>query len=123
MDTQAAYEAIRSNFAAPGAKLAKDEMDYGGERCQYLTQGGDKCAVGCLLPDDLYRPVFEGNNVQALLDEHPLLLGYFWNVDKTFLSRAQRLHDVHAKDAAKLVELLDLLALAHGLTVADGTWF
>lgn len=35
--------------------------------CQYRTRDGKKCAVGCLIPDDIYIPEMEGK---------PLYLSY-----------------------------------------------
>lgn len=31
--------------------------------CAYRGEGGSKCAVGCLIPDDAYNPAWEGNGV------------------------------------------------------------
>lgn len=31
--------------------------------CRYRSDEGDKCAVGCLIPDERYRPLFEGKRV------------------------------------------------------------
>lgn len=33
--------------------------------CQYLTKGGLRCAVGCLIPLDRYNPAFEGDRVEC----------------------------------------------------------
>lgn len=32
-------------------------------RCVYRTADGNKCAVGCLIPDEKYDPSFEGQSV------------------------------------------------------------
>lgn len=122
MDTQTAYETMRAHFNAPGARLAKNGSDTIVPSCSYRTETGAKCAVGCLIPDSMYDESLEGKNVFALLALVPEVRGYLWNVDKNFLRHAQRLHDMHARNAVLLVELLDLLAKAHGLTTPEQTW-
>jgi hypothetical protein len=116
MTTQEAYESIRAYFNEPGATLAVEAVTpY--PRCSYRTTDGAKCAVGCLIPDDLYDPRIEGKSIEGVLKLSPSLRGHFRDVDPKFLLGAQRLHDAHAKDVGLFVELLDLLAIAHGLTL------
>lgn len=113
MNTQEAYEKIRAHFAN-GGELAKDADGM----CQYRTEVNgiiERCAVGALIPDDLYTSDMEGT-VTALLREHPVIKGYLWDVDYNFLQDAQRLHDIHAKNGPFFTELLDILAVVYGLT-------
>ncbi len=35
--------------------------------CRYRTTNGLKCAGGCKIPDEIYRPAMEGINISALL--------------------------------------------------------
>ncbi|MGQ7794513.1 hypothetical protein ACUN0C_19080 [Faunimonas sp. B44] len=46
-----------------------------GGGCLYRGPDGTKCAVGCLIPDELYTPRLEGNSVfmlpQRVLDQLP----------------------------------------------------
>lgn len=42
-------------------------------RCQYRGEDGAKCAVGWLIPDDLYHPHMEGKSVLRLFADHPEL--------------------------------------------------
>lgn len=115
MNTQEAYEKIRAHFAN-GGELAKDA----GGTCQYRTEVNgtiEKCAVGALIPDDLYTSDMVGT-VNTLLREHLVIKGYLWDVDSNFLQDAQRLHDVHAKNGRFFTELLDILATAYGLTTS-----
>jgi len=35
--------------------------------CQYLTEGGLSCAVGCLIPEDNYKSDFEGRGLYDLI--------------------------------------------------------
>jgi hypothetical protein len=42
-----------------------------GGMCAYRGQHGAKCAIGCLIPDDIYHSGMEGDNSTTLLDLHP----------------------------------------------------
>jgi hypothetical protein len=141
MNALEAYISIRGYFSRPEAILARDE----GDNCVYRTSEGDKCAVGCLIPEDLYfafehedsEPdidghynALEGNSVETLLGFlsedgrieaqklHALLDDNPRKVE--FLSAAQKLHDTVANDAADFVRLLDGLAVTSGLAYGQG---
>lgn len=113
MTTQEAYEAIRTYFETEAIGLAKD----GNGACQYRTDDGQKCAVGCLIPDEVYSTEMEWKNVTALFDSMPYVAGYFHGVDRRFLADAQVMHDSIANDRAAFVRGLDFVARAHGLEV------
>lgn len=36
--------------------------------CQYRGLGGTACAVGCLIPDELYDPLIEGLSVATIIE-------------------------------------------------------
>lgn len=42
-----------------------------GQMCQYLAANGDKCAVGCLIPEDRYSEDLEGEVVHGGLSDDP----------------------------------------------------
>ncbi len=44
--------------------------------CLYRGPDGDKCAVGCLIPDDKYDPAMEGRRAEDVLGEWPDALGF-----------------------------------------------
>jgi hypothetical protein len=39
--------------------------------CRYLTEDGNKCAVGCLFPEGFYKKHFEGINLEDLIENFP----------------------------------------------------
>ena len=147
MNTQQAYEKMRSYFAQQGAVLAKapSQTTVDGALCMYRTPEGNKCAVGCLIPDDLYSSALERMGIvqwQELLAGATAdreffrsevstvaatasVLGFLHDVDKEFLGRAQKLHDSLASDVKSFVIMLDLLAEASGLRpiVRQGEYF
>ena len=132
MTTQEAYEAIRDYFSQPGRERA---IDPESDDCVYKGPKGQKCAVGCLIPDNLYSPEFEGNTLGTLLvllrdwkdsDAQAAEVYALLNDDESkvsFLTEAQRLHDGQgASDMEEVEEFgpwfvtrLDSLAERHGL--------
>lgn len=63
--------------------------------CQYRGEDGTKCAVGWLIPDDLYDPHMEGKTVLRLFVDYPELrkepLFKEWTSD--LLCDLQHIHD------------------------------
>jgi len=59
--------------------------------CRYRTPGGLKCAVGILIPDEIYQPKFEDG---SCFEEIAETLGVVRSVDVGFLRTCQKeLHD------------------------------
>lgn len=115
--TQEAYEAIRSYFDRYDAQLATNG-DASSGLCRYLTDDGNKCAVGCLIPEALYDEKLENSIINVdWLKNNPVIAGLFTNVDLQFLRAAQTLHDGVAKDAKSFVLGLDVIAALKGLNV------
>ncbi len=118
--TQEAYEKQRAYFKRPEARKASD-----GSACTYLTPEGDKCGVGCLIPDDQYVPAMDdpngpGGSLTRLLSEgtpvSPALLG----IDLEWLMGTQRIHDgaIAGPDFGRqVVAGLDRFAAEFGLRV------
>lgn len=72
---------------------SKDVPTAGG--CMYRSPNGDKCAIGCLIPDELYNKDIEGLSV--FHDEVSDILKKIYpdatEKDLTFLSVLQDMHD------------------------------
>lgn len=101
-------------------------VDPGRGMCKYRTDAGLKCAVGGLIPDDLYDPRIEGAAVvdytmaeplerDELLKETLMKIGIKGN-GFALLKSLQRIHDLEAGDfgvnhrfvwAAQLTELAE----------------
>ncbi len=72
--------------------------------CLYRGPEGLKCAIGCLIPDELYKPAIERHPVFSLICK-PERLGYtqqqqadlaklgFTKDNELFLTRLQKIHD------------------------------
>jgi hypothetical protein len=74
LSLQQVYKRMRAYFDSPTAVLARayDGGEYGPDSsdagsCMYRTWDGNKCAVGCLIPDANYRPYFEGLGATELV--------------------------------------------------------
>lgn len=64
--------------------------------CVYRGKNGTKCAVGCLIPDEMYSPYFEGSTVFALLHGHAcqkLPEDWEYREHEDLLSSLQMVHD------------------------------
>lgn len=114
-----AYSGIRSFFSQPGAVIAKNRNG----RCMYRTPEGGKCAVGCLIPDELYESRFDhspdrehiGMDLHEIVSEvWPGSVGDEQLV--SFLEQAQNRHD-NSPSAGSFLPLLDSLAHEFGLEV------
>lgn len=120
-DTQTAYDRMRAYFSHPEAIIARSD-----DQCKYRVKqdpDGPGCAIGCLIPNDMYNPEWEEiRSLQTILNiegEFSTLGAFFCHVNLKFLTQAQDLHDRLSNDAAHFVRLLDELAFKLDLTVPE----
>ena len=78
--------------------LKQNERAESGGNCQYRTDSGLSCAVGCLMTDDIYDSSFEGDSVRdsSIMDALTPIVGV--NEDKRelklyLLRQLQVVHD------------------------------
>lgn len=69
--------------------LKSRETPWGGP-CRYRGYDNTKCAVGCLIPDELYSTDMEGKGVTGLSFQYPYL-GLSEHVE--LLDSLQKMHD------------------------------
>jgi hypothetical protein len=62
-------------------------------RCRYRMAGGLRCAIGALIPDELYKEEFEGACAYRLIDKLYALELADWLVHKELLDDLQSVHD------------------------------
>ena len=76
------------------ALRGKTETD---KRCMYRGPNGTKCAVGCLIPDEMYLPEMESSgDVYSIIRSYKNIATYLnakYNID--FLEQCQKWHDRH----------------------------
>lgn len=70
----------QSNTAGPGSS------------CRYRSPDGARCAVGCLIPDDIYNPGIEGRSVNSAAVQM-LLMDLGLQQHKSLLISLQGAHD------------------------------
>lgn len=92
-----------------------------GEECVYRSEDGNKCAIGCLIPDELYNPSFENLGVVALCERSEVIRTLFKEVSIDMLRDLQFAHDspFHWNDGGFDVagggQVLRDIAREHGL--------
>jgi len=89
--------------AGNNGKRAFDPQEH---VCRYLTPDGNRCAVGCFLPDGHPGQSYEGTTI-GLLNEYPELKKKM-PLSPEALRRLQKVHDSHisARDALDMRDVL-----------------
>lgn len=62
-------------------------------RCVYRGPTGNKCVIGCFIPDERYDPWMEGKDIGLILSTHPQLGQFMPFSDEQVLANFQFLHD------------------------------
>lgn len=108
MTNQEAFDKVKAHLLLQNSRAL-----YKNRGCCYKDQNGKKCAVGCLIPDELYEDRFEGSGVIELLRKSTNLRALFDGLDAIFLMDLQLVHDT--KDPKDWPECLNHLATVYGL--------
>lgn len=70
------------------------------DRCLFRAPDGTSCAIGALIPDELYHPDMEKLTTHELIKQHPELAPHgisYKNAD--LLGRLMNIHDVASSDS------------------------
>lgn len=91
MNKQEVFDKIATHLLTQ-KRQAFDEKTNG---CVYRAPNGDKCAIGCLIPDEFYFSAFEQLFVEDLATAYPSLLSSIGlgEIPVTFLEDLQCIHD------------------------------
>ena len=81
--------------------------------CRYRSSDGLMCAVGCLIPDELYDPSFEGLGFGSNNELHAMFGIDPDSPKRLLLMRLQKIHDESQPESWP--ELLNELAVTFGL--------
>lgn len=77
-------------------------LDPDNARCAYRGRDDQRCAVGCLITDELYKDSMEDESVHYLpvraavrksIDPQDLMTGADWDTTKELLAKLQKMHD------------------------------
>jgi hypothetical protein len=91
---QALFDYIGTFLLAQGRRsVSSDVSSYGS--CFYRHPDGLKCAVGCVIPDEFYKPNMEGNSIRLLIEKFSSdhLFPTYIKKYQDFLFDAQIIHD------------------------------
>ena len=119
MNAQEIYNPVRDHLLKQGARSVSVN-GYGG--CEYRSDDGLKCAVGCLIPDEMYSTRLEGRGVRSeevirVLKNAGVLDGivYSGRGDErlNMLDELQNIHDRKTPDV--WAEHLNSVAAKYGL--------
>lgn len=61
LNKQQVFDKVAAHLLAQGQTSSKG--NHPGGTCLYRGPNGTKCAVGCLIPDDMYEPTMEGKSM------------------------------------------------------------
>ena len=105
MNMQEVYFKVRNHLLTQGRRA----KIY--DQCRYRAPNGDKCAIGCLIPDDKYDPSMEGH----LISCSPLIQDAIGASEDhiDFLTDLQRVHDF--SNPSEWNERLQAVALRYKL--------
>lgn len=94
MNTQEAFTTVARHLLTQKERALKDNPNNPlRPLCAYRAEDGKKCAVGCLIPDELYLKDMEDFPVRRLILEFPSIAQLFKDVDGLLLKKLQYLHD------------------------------
>ena len=88
LTAQEAFNTVAAHLLSQGEKSVVVEED-GKIFCAYRGSRGRKCAIGVLIPDEVYKPVFEDYIVSGLIRDY----GLFPPELASLLHRLQGIHD------------------------------
>jgi hypothetical protein len=86
MTNQEAFTKVVLHLRKQGEKSQNEDKTL----CLYRGPNGLMCAVGCLIPDEEYRPELESSVVDIIYDKVDSLKGL--NID--MLTEVQKVHDM-----------------------------
>lgn len=109
MNNQQAFDIMIQHLRQQG-QPSKEE---GSSRCLYRGPDGLKCAVGALIPDNIYSRHFEGLDIHDAATQYPAIRKLFEGMDYTLLGAVQFTHDTYPVD--KWEEAFRNLAQRFGL--------
>jgi hypothetical protein len=110
MNTQQAFTAMVEHLRKQQqrSRLANDIT------CAYRGQDGLKCAVGVLIPDEIYDKAYEGLDVQSAIQTSKPLAKLLGHVELEMLQDMQNIHDFQPTEQWE--RRFELCAADYGLT-------
>lgn len=114
--SQEVFDVVAKHLLDQGKKSEKQGRWSSGTICAYRGDGNTKCAIGALLPDEIYDERLEGQTIRSERFERIIPLVFGTNISPEFLSDLQVLHDNFPPSEWK--EKLSEYAFVQGLNSA-----
>jgi hypothetical protein len=122
MNRQAIFDTVAARLTAQG--VPSRGLGANGEAtCMYRGPGNTKCAIGCLIPDELYDPILEGRSIGSFfrppavkeIDDPSFDNSFDFDTEKAmkFESVVRSFVNYLGADAMPVVEFLRELQQAH----------
>lgn len=115
MTKQEIFTKVKNHLLTQNARSIDDgSIDDDIGMCRYRGSNGLMCAVGCLIPDDMYDPSMEGVSVDAIRQDNEALDEYLGSYSTiNLLTDLQHLHDRRAvgswpEELRRIAKLYDL---------------
>ncbi len=105
MTNQEIFDKVAAHLLKQGKRALRSCDDS--VSCAYRAPDGCMCAVGCVIPDELYEGGFEHHGVRFVLEESPEL-NRLLGGSELLLNYLQRIHD--CEDVQKWPSLLKACA-------------
>jgi hypothetical protein len=98
MTPQEIFDTVAKHLFAQGERagiqLEDEDGDVGvGFSCRYRAPGGRSCAVGKLIPDDVYTHVMEGTSAEGICEMYTDVLPAWMSDNIGLLIKLQIAHD------------------------------
>jgi hypothetical protein len=92
LNNQEIFDKVSEHLINQGCKSVsvKDNNSF---CCMYRGKNGNMCAVGCLIPDELYSPDMENKSPEYLLNSFPVLKKILKRSSISILTELQTIHD------------------------------
>ena len=114
MEAQEIFDTVATHLFKQGRQATSRQA---GGLCVYRGEGGLKCAVGVLIPDQLYTETMEGSTFFGLADEAEWGLPEWMADNRSLLWDLQGAHDVtrNWESSAAMKRALNKVAAKSGL--------
>ena len=89
MNIKQLIDYVSNHLVKQGAKSVlenHEDVDYEGNWCAYRGSNGRMCAVGVLIPDEMYSPQLEDKTVSKLLNDEAFYDAFVEHLESTFPS-------------------------------------
>lgn len=118
---QEIFDRVLTHLRAQGVASFSPEIND----CAYRAQAGLMCAIGCLIPDDLYSPAMEGRSARTLAFLDLIPANLFTAESVPLLVDLQMAHDTWmphelGRSLQRWECSMEDIAIEHGLTYTTG---